>query len=417
VTQDSRHYRRFAAALSEITIPLTGSTITPVVVFLPLIVINGVTGTFFRALAVTLAVSLFTSLILALTWHAHSEFVLDQGQRGGAGGESVAAAPKRCGYRRRHHPSSDGCRGASLKGFFLKVVNFQERWLRAPLQHPNGSWPKPGPYRALLRIVRFLGSDLLPENGRRRLHRRLHHARRGVLGRDESRHTHIEQMLHEIPESRVRPRRTACSWSGCGNGSEHRRHFSETKSPSAAARIDDIMPTSPQCREEPAINTEFIPGFAGHDRRSDQRSRTGGDQTLLAGYGAFAVWAPKVAETIHNLKASWMSATASKTPLADRPLFQDQSQRGVARRFSPEEVATDAAAMLGGEPAPTPIITNDRALLCGCVSRGQQGLVEAMRDTLLTSSTGRRDPEVRLPPLQSYPAKPNSQRESAGWWQ
>src|SRR5438876_2351144 len=56
------------SALREITVPLVGSTITPVVVFLPLISITGVTGTFFRALAVTMSVSLFTSLGLALVW-------------------------------------------------------------------------------------------------------------------------------------------------------------------------------------------------------------------------------------------------------------------------------------------------------------------------------------------------------------
>src|SRR5271169_476184 len=56
------------SALREITIPLIGSTITPVVVFIPLIVITGVTGVFFRALAVTMTVSLLTSLALALTW-------------------------------------------------------------------------------------------------------------------------------------------------------------------------------------------------------------------------------------------------------------------------------------------------------------------------------------------------------------
>src|SRR3984957_8916658 len=39
------------SALHEITIPLIGSTITPVVVFLPLIAVTGVTGSFFRALA------------------------------------------------------------------------------------------------------------------------------------------------------------------------------------------------------------------------------------------------------------------------------------------------------------------------------------------------------------------------------
>jgi multidrug efflux pump subunit AcrB len=56
------------SALKEITIPLLGSTVTPIVVFVPLIVITGVYGVFFRALAVTMTVSLATSLALALTW-------------------------------------------------------------------------------------------------------------------------------------------------------------------------------------------------------------------------------------------------------------------------------------------------------------------------------------------------------------
>ena len=56
-----------AAAVSEITIPIIGSTITPVVVFLPLTLLTGVTGVFFRSLALTMAVALLTSLVLALS--------------------------------------------------------------------------------------------------------------------------------------------------------------------------------------------------------------------------------------------------------------------------------------------------------------------------------------------------------------
>src|SRR5476651_434227 len=55
-------------ALKEIRVPLVGSTITPIVVFLPLISITGVTGTFFRALAITVGTALLASLALALTW-------------------------------------------------------------------------------------------------------------------------------------------------------------------------------------------------------------------------------------------------------------------------------------------------------------------------------------------------------------
>ncbi len=56
------------SAMREIRAPLVGSTITPIVVFLPLISITGVNGVFFRALAVTVGVALLTSLALALTW-------------------------------------------------------------------------------------------------------------------------------------------------------------------------------------------------------------------------------------------------------------------------------------------------------------------------------------------------------------
>ena len=55
------------AAITEIFAPLMGSTLTPVVVFIPLAFLDGLTGVFFRALAITMAVSLIASLVLALT--------------------------------------------------------------------------------------------------------------------------------------------------------------------------------------------------------------------------------------------------------------------------------------------------------------------------------------------------------------
>jgi CzcA family heavy metal efflux pump len=54
-------------AISEIFRPLVGSTLTPVVVFVPLAFLGGVTGVFFRALALTMVVALLTSLALAVT--------------------------------------------------------------------------------------------------------------------------------------------------------------------------------------------------------------------------------------------------------------------------------------------------------------------------------------------------------------
>jgi CzcA family heavy metal efflux pump len=54
-------------AMGEILTALIGSTLTPVVVFLPLAFLSGMAGVFFRALGLTMVVSLLVSLVLALT--------------------------------------------------------------------------------------------------------------------------------------------------------------------------------------------------------------------------------------------------------------------------------------------------------------------------------------------------------------
>jgi len=54
-------------ALRDIGLPLVGSTLTPVVVFIPLAFLDGLPGVFFRALALTMVVALLASLALAVT--------------------------------------------------------------------------------------------------------------------------------------------------------------------------------------------------------------------------------------------------------------------------------------------------------------------------------------------------------------
>jgi len=53
--------------MREILHPLVGSTLTPVVVFIPLAFLDGLPGVFFRSLALTMVVALLTSLVLAVT--------------------------------------------------------------------------------------------------------------------------------------------------------------------------------------------------------------------------------------------------------------------------------------------------------------------------------------------------------------
>ena len=128
------------ARCKELTIPLIGSTLTPIVVFLPLISITGVTGTFFRALAIAMSVSLFTSL---------------------GPGAHLDHEPGRPPHPPREHPEPAAparareprlwtrkpriermkrmmaAEEASLRGgLFEKIIEFYERWLRRALEHP-----------------------------------------------------------------------------------------------------------------------------------------------------------------------------------------------------------------------------------------------------------------------------------------
>lgn len=56
-----------ADAMREIIRPLIASTLTPVVVFIPLAFLDGLPGVFFRSLALTMVVALLASLVLAVT--------------------------------------------------------------------------------------------------------------------------------------------------------------------------------------------------------------------------------------------------------------------------------------------------------------------------------------------------------------
>ena len=135
------------SALREIIVPLVGSTITPIVVFLPLITITGVTGTFFRALASTVAVALLTSLALAVTWTPTlSHFLLRKRKEGGAV-ESADA---------HGHVSSTGFMGRVTR-VYVGALRFM---LARPIALVIGCVALIG---ASYVCYQSLGSDLLPE--------------------------------------------------------------------------------------------------------------------------------------------------------------------------------------------------------------------------------------------------------------
>src|SRR6185369_4468684 len=109
------------SAIREIRAPLVGSTIPPIVVFLPLISITGVTGVFFRALAITVGMSLLTSLALALSWTP----ILSQWfiKRGTATSESNGDEKNVEANAAQDPDAVADAEEKHLSGFFLRIVN------------------------------------------------------------------------------------------------------------------------------------------------------------------------------------------------------------------------------------------------------------------------------------------------------
>ena len=70
-----------ADAVHELARPLIASTATVVIVFAPLIFLSGVTGVFFRALALTLGGGLLVSLLLALYFNPTLEAIVERWRR------------------------------------------------------------------------------------------------------------------------------------------------------------------------------------------------------------------------------------------------------------------------------------------------------------------------------------------------
>jgi CzcA family heavy metal efflux pump len=67
VAHGEKRLQAIKSGMGEIIHPLIGSTLTPVVVFIPLAFLDGLPGVFFRSLALTMVVALLTSLVLAVT--------------------------------------------------------------------------------------------------------------------------------------------------------------------------------------------------------------------------------------------------------------------------------------------------------------------------------------------------------------
>src|SRR5712692_5426950 len=409
-------FQAIQSALRELTIPLIGSTITPIVVFLPLVSITGVTGTFFRALAVTMTVSLGTSLLLALSWTPTLSLYLvrhkdaaEASAPSAAGGPDVAALL--------------AAEEAHLSGFFGRIVEFYAQTMQAILKRP---WMLAASSILVVALsvlcYSFLGRDFLPAMDEGGFILDYFTPPGSSLTESNRILLHIEEILKSTPEVENTSRRTGLQLGLATVTEVNNGDFTVRLKKDRNRDIDDIIADLRSDIEsaEPGTKVEFIQLL--QDMIGDLTSAPEPVVIKLFAQDGKLLneTAPRVADALDKIKIG-----RNPHPVVDvlngventisGPAVTYQVNPTVAARagFTPEEVAVDAAAVLEGEPAATPVVLNDRAYTVRVRFPEQnRSSLDNMSNALLASSTGRTATLGSLAALSLDPGQTQIRREN-----
>src|SRR6266853_1824257 len=404
------------SALRELTIPLIGSTITPIVVFLPLISTSGVTGSFFRALAVTMTVSLFTSLLLALTWTPTlSLYFVRRKDTAQSPAPSSAGGPDATALLAAEE--------AHLSGFFGRIVDFYARTMRAILKRP---WVLAASSVLVVALsflcYKFLGTDFLPAMDEGGFILDYFTPPGSSLTESNRILLHIEEILKSTPEVENTSRRTGLQLGMVAVTEANNGDFTVRLKKDRKRDIDDIIADLRSEIEstEPGTKVEFLQLL--QDMIGDLTSAPEPVVIKLFSQDGKLLndTAPRVADALDKIKIG-----SNPHPVVDvlngientisGPAVTYQVNPTVAARagFTLEEVAINAAAVLEGEPAAAPVILNDRAYTIRVRFPEQsRSSLERMSNTLVTSSTGRTATLGSLATLLAEPGQTEIRREN-----
>ena len=363
------------SALREIRVPLVGSTVTPIVVFLPLITITGVTGTFFRALAVTVGTALLTSLVLALTWTPTLSHYLLRRRRSGQSPEAV-----------------DPHGHVAATGFMGKVTRGYERALRFVLAYPLVL----GVACIALIVASFfgyraLGSDLLPEMDEGGFILDYIMPAGSALADTNSVLLGVEKILASTPEVESTSRRTGMQLGLAAVTESNTGDFSVRLKRDRDRAIDEIIS---EVREKvnkqyPQLDVEFIQVL--QDMIGDLTSSPEPIELKLFSTDPKLLeeWAPKVADRIKKIKEVADVKDGIENTVSGSAIVMNVDPVIAARSgFTPQEIELDASAILQGEPSTTPVVVNDHAYTIRVrFPDNSRTSLDQIRNTLITSSS------------------------------
>jgi CzcA family heavy metal efflux pump len=403
-------FQAIESALRELTVPLIGSTVTPIVVFLPLISMTGVTGSFFRALAITMTVSLFTSLVLALSWTPIlSQYFVRR--------KDTAAVPVASPQGGPDMAALLAAEEAHLSGFFGRIVDFYGRTMQSVLKRP---WLLTASsvviVVASVVCYNFLGSDLLPAMDEGGFILDYFTPPGSSLAESNRILQHIEQIIRSVPEVENTSRRTGLQLGVAAVTEANNGDFTVKLKSDRKRAIDDVISDiRGQVEEaEPTTKIEFVQLL--QDMIGDLTSQPEPIVIKLFSPDGKLLneTAPRVADAIGKVHGV-VDILDGVQNVVSGPAVTYQVNPAVAARagFSPEEVATNASAILEGEPVPTPVVLNDRAYTIRIRFPDQnRSSLDRMSNTLLTSSTGRTATLGSLATISTDPGETEIRREN-----
>jgi multidrug efflux pump subunit AcrB len=401
------------SAIAEIRVPLIGSTITPIVVFLPLVAITGVTGAFFRALAITVGTALLTSLGLALTWTpALSHYFL-----GRRNPNAERRTPNDEPRTTNAEPRTTNGAGHGESGVPPWLMQRYERTLRTAIARP-----------AMLAVVsllvmaaayggyRLLGTDLLPEMDEGGFILDYIMPAGSSLSETNQVLTGVETILRNTPEVEGTSRRTGLQL-GLATVTEANTGDVSVKLKRKRDRGSDEVISEVRgkiTKRYPMLDVEFIQ--LTQDMIGDLTSAPEPIAIKLFSQDPALLrqWAPQVGEAIKKLPGVVDVLDGIENTISGPATLFNVDQAMAARAgFSPQELETNIAAIMQGEPAPTPVVLNDRAYTIRVrFPESTRTSVDAIKSTLLVSSTGRTGTLGTLARVQDLPGQTEVRREN-----
>jgi multidrug efflux pump subunit AcrB len=385
-TGESR-FQAVAMTLRELSLPLVGSTLTPIVVFLPLIAITGVTGVFFRAMAITIGSALLTSLALALTWTPTLCLYLLRTKSSRASATDLSVkSPARDDFlpevqtclaneveRQRSTIEVSRLLQAEeehlMKGYFGNVIRFYEGWFRRSLQYPV--WV-PILTVGLIAVSYFcyrqIGSDLLPKMDEGSFIIDYVTPPGSSLEETNRMIAHILQIVDSVPEVASTSRRTGLQ---LGLAAVTEANVGDISVDLKTDRHRDIWEIMDEVRTkviqaEPAVEVEFTQKL--QDMIGDLTSAPQPINIMMFSPDAklLDTWAPQVADAIGKIQVGGRHPVVDvdngieSTTSGPAVSYQVNMAAAAHVGFTPQALADEAQAMLDGVTAMQPVVIDDR---------------------------------------------------------